>query len=160
MTSDARAAIRHSITRIESSLDRVAPRLRGGLDEVLTGLRHRLDALPPVGGSIGEAASKGAHKAEAAAQAATGRLAEAAEHLADAVSHAPVPANTEGHQGRAEGDRRHRPHGLQGAPAGLGRHSHRKWCSGGRNPARRRGRGNLLGTPRLPEAQPDLAGAP
>jgi hypothetical protein len=92
MTSDPKAAIRHSITRIESSLDRVAPRLRGGLEEVLTGLRHRLDALPPVGQSVGEAASKGAHKAEAAAQVATGRLAEAAEHLADAVSRAPVPA--------------------------------------------------------------------
>lgn len=91
--SSAEAVLRHSVDRIESSLDRVTPRVRGLLDEVLAGLRHRLEALPSMGGSVGEAATKGTQRAEAATRAATARLAEAAEHLADAVSHAPVPAS-------------------------------------------------------------------
>jgi hypothetical protein len=89
--STAEAAIRHSIERIESSLERVTPRVRGALDGVLAGLSHRLETIPSMG--VGEAASKGTRRTEAAAMAATGRLAEAAEHLADAVSKAPVPSS-------------------------------------------------------------------
>lgn len=91
--SAAEAAVRRSIDRIEANLDRVTPQARRRLDEALDGLRHRLDELAPVAETVGEAASKGTRKAEEAARALTGRLAESAEHLADAVSEAPVPAS-------------------------------------------------------------------
>jgi hypothetical protein len=91
--SAAEAAIRRSVDRIESNLDRVTPQARKRLDQAVNGLRRRLEDLSPVAESVGDAAWRGSRKAEETARALTGRLAESAEHLADVVSDAPVPAS-------------------------------------------------------------------
>jgi hypothetical protein len=147
--SAAETAIQQSIDRIESSLDRVAPQTRSRLDGVLTALRHQLDTLAPVGEDLGQAAAKGAERADSAARGATARLAKAAERLADAVSQARCRrAEEQSRPVRRPSQTRRGPHLVNSGappagaerPAPWGRYSSSQWlpqscwpaaCSGG-----------------------------